>query len=294
MNFFIAEIINAIKLGSIYALIAIGYSIVYSILGLINFAHGDLMMVAVYSLWVLMNLKIPFALAVILAVIITMLLAIITERVAYRPLLNNGEETLIITSLAVSILLQSISQAVFGIDNKALKVPVFFTKRIQIADFTVSVMNFVILAVTIVSVIVLAFILKKTRIGLAMRAIKDNSLAADFMGINRKAVIVAAFGIGSALAALAGITYTGEYVSFDPQMGFMLGIKAFIAAVIGGLGSITGAALGAFVLAFLEIFFAGYLPDSIASYQTVFVFLILILVLLVRPDGLLGKNAKRS
>jgi branched-chain amino acid transport system permease protein len=294
MNFFIAEIINAIKLGSIYALIAIGYSIVYSILGLINFAHGDLMMVAVYSLWVLMNLKIPFALAVILAVIITMLLAIITERVAYRPLLNNGEETLIITSLAVSILLQSISQAVFGIDNKALKVPDFFTKRIQIADFTVSVMNFVILAVTIVSVIVLAFILKKTRIGLAMRAIKDNSLAADFMGINRKAVIVAAFGIGSALAALAGITYTGEYVSFDPQMGFMLGIKAFIAAVIGGLGSITGAALGAFVLAFLEIFFAGYLPDSIASYQTVFVFLILILVLLVRPDGLLGKNAKRS
>ena len=213
---------------------------------------------------------------------------------AYRPLLNNGEETLIITSLAVSILLQSISQAVFGIDNKALKVPVFFTKRIQIADFTVSVMNFVILAVTIVSVIVLAFILKKTRIGLAMRAIKDNSLAADFMGINRKAVIVAAFGIGSARAALAGITYTGEYVSFDPQMGFMLGIKAFIAAVIGGLGSITGAALGAFVLAFLEIFFAGYLPDSIASYQTVFVFLILILVLLVRPDGLLGKNAKRS
>ena len=294
MNFFIAEIINAIKLGSIYALIAIGYSIVYSILGLINFAHGDLMMVAVYSLWVLMNLKIPFALAVILAVIITMLLAIITERVAYRPLLNNGEETLIITSLAVSILLQSISQAVFGIDNKALKVPDFFTKRIQIADFTVSVMNFVILAVTIVSVIVLAFILKKTRIGLAMRAIKDNSLAADFMGINRKAVIVAAFGIGSALAALAGITYTGEYVSFDPQMGFMLGIKAFIAAVIGGLGSITGAALGAFVLAFLEIFFAGYLPYSIASYQTVFVFLILILVLLVRPDGLLGKNAKRS
>ena len=294
MNFFIAEIINAIKLGSIYDLIAIGYSIVYSILGLINFAHGDLMMVAVYSLWVLMNLKIPFALAVILAVIITMLLAIITERVAYRPLLNNGEETLIITSLAVSILLQSISQAVFGIDNKALKVPDFFTKRIQIADFTVSVMNFVILAVTIVSVIVLAFILKKTRIGLAMRAIKDNSLAADFMGINRKAVIVAAFGIGSALAALAGITYTGEYVSFDPQMGFMLGIKAFIAAVIGGLGSITGAALGAFVLAFLEIFFAGYLPDSIASYQTVFVFLILILVLLVRPDGLLGKNAKRS
>ena len=294
MNFFIAEIINAIKLGSIYALIAIGYSIVYSILGLINFAHGDLMMVAVYSLWVLMNLKIPFALAVILAVIITMLLAIITERVAYRPLLNNGEETLIITSLAVSILLQSISQAVFGIDNKALKVPDFFTKRIQIADFTVSVMNFVILAVTIVSVIVLAFILKKTRIGLAMRAIKDNSLAADFMGINRKAVIVAAFGIGSALAALAGITYTGEYVSFDPQMGFMLGIKAFIAAVIGGLGSITGAALGAFVLAFLEIFFAGYLPDSIASYQTVFVFWIVILVLLVRPDGLLGKNAKRS
>lgn len=292
MNFFLAEFINAAKLGSIYALIAIGYSIVYSILGLINFAHGDLLMVATYALWLLMSAGIPFIPAALLAIVVTVIFGVLIERIAYRPLRNYGEETLIVTSLAVSIFLQSVCQLLFGSDNKAMIAPEYFSRRIAFGDVSLSVMNVIIFIVTIALIIGVSLVLKKTKLGMAMRATADNAVAADLMGINRNKVVTFAFVIGSVLAALAGIMYSSEYVSFSPTMGFMLGVKAFIAAVIGGLGSFGGAAAGGFILGFLEIFFAGYLPDGIASYQTAFVFLVLILVLLVRPDGLFGSNSK--
>ncbi len=295
MDFFLAELLGALKLGSIYALVAIGYSVVYSIMGLINFAHGELLMIATYSLWGLMVLGLPFPLAALLAIVITASFGILIERVAYRPLRGHGEETLIITSLAVSVFLQSICQTIFGPNNRALQVPAVFSKKFTVGGVNITVMNLVIFAVTAVLILGVSLVLKKTSLGMAMRACADNSMAADLMGIDRNKVIVFAFGMGSVLAALAGMLYSGEYVSFSPTMGFMLGIKAFIAAVIGGLGSFGGAAVGGFILGFLEIFFAGYLPDKVGSYQTAFVFLILILVLLVRPNGIFGSAAgKRS
>ena len=295
MDFFVAELLNAVKLGSIYALVAIGYSVVYSIMGLINFAHGELLMIATYSLWGLMVLSVPFPLAVVLAVAITAAFGILIERIAYRPLRNHGEETLIITSLAVSVFLQSICQTIFGVNNQALQLPAVFSKRFALGGTSISVMNIVIFVVTAALILGVSLLIKKTKLGMAMRACADNSQAADLMGIDRTKVIVFSFGVGSVLAALAGMMYSGEYISFSPTMGFMLGIKAFIAAVIGGLGSFGGAAAGGFIMGFLEIFLAGYLPDGVSTYQTAFVFLILILVLLIRPNGLFGSNGgKRS
>lgn len=294
MSFFIAELIGALKLGSIYALIAIGYSIVYSIMGLINFAHGELMMIATYSLWCLLAIHVPFGIAVVLAIIITVVFGLLMERIAYRPLRNHGEETLIITSLAVSVFLQSICQSIFGPSNKSLLLPEFFSKQYAIGSANITTMNIIIFVAAIVLIVAVGLILKNTKLGIAMRACADNSKAASLMGIDRNKITVFAFVIGSILAAIAGIMYTGEYVSFSPTMGFMLGVKAFIAAVIGGLGSFTGAAVGGFLFGFMEIFFAGYLPDSISSYQTGIVFIVLILLLLVRPNGLFGKSVERS
>ncbi|MBQ9031482.1 MAG: branched-chain amino acid ABC transporter permease [Parasporobacterium sp.] len=295
MGFFVAQLISAIKLGSIYALVAIGYSIVYSIMGMINFAHGELLMIATFALWSLLNAGLSFGLAVILSILITVLFGVLIERVAYRPIRKAGESTQIITSLAVSIFLEAVCQAIFNSSSKALIIPEFFSRTFKIYGATVSVIDVVTFASTVILTIVVVLILQKTRIGKAMRAVSDNPEASDLVGIDKNKVITVAFIIGSVLAAFAGILYSGKYTSFSNDMGFMLGVKAFIAAVLGGLGSLTGAVAGGYIMAVLEVFFSGYLPQGTASFQTTFTFLVLILVLLVRPNGLFGSNNwKRS
>ena len=295
MGYFTAQLISAVKLGSIYALVAIGYSIVYSIMGMINFAHGELLMIATFSLWVLLNAGIPFAGAVALAIVITALFGILIERIAYRSIRNAGESTQIITSLAVSIFLEALCQAIFNSSSKALIIPDFFSRTFRILDTTVSAIDMVTLACTVVLTLAVVLIVHRTAVGKAMRAVADNMEAADLMGIDKNRVITVAFVIGSVLAAVAGILYSGKYTSFSNDMGFMLGVKAFIAAVLGGLGSMTGAVAGGYIMAVLEVFFSGYLPRGVGSYQTAFTFLVLILVLLVRPNGLFGSsNRQRS
>ena len=297
MGFFTAQLISALKLGSIYALIAIGYSIVYSIMGMINFAHGELLMIATFAAWVLINAGLPFGIAVILAIIITVIFGVLIERIAYRPIRNAGESTQIITSLAVSIFLEAVCQAVFNSSAKALIIPSFFSNTIKFTAFgtniTVTVIDLVTFGMTILLTVIVALIINKTKIGCAMRAVEDNPEAADLMGIDRNKVITVAFIIGSTLAAVAGILYAGKYTSFSYDMGFMLGVKAFIAAVLGGLGSLTGAVAGGFLMAILEVFFSGYLHGGIGAYQTTFTFLVLIVVLLFRPNGLFGSSRRK-
>ncbi len=294
MVFFVGELISALKLGSIYALVAIGYSIVYSIMGMINFAHGELLMIATYALWVFMNMGIGFWPGSFLAIALTVCAGILIERIAYRPIRNDGESVQIISSLAVSIFLESMCRAIFNASGKALIIPAYFSKTFKILQTNVSVIDLVTFILAIGMTAAVSIFLKKAKIGKAMRAVEDNPTASDLMGIDRDKVIMAAFAIGSLLAAIAGILYSGKYTSFNYDMGFMLGVKAFIAAVLGGLGSIYGAVLGSYLMAVLEVFFAGYLPDSITAYQTVFVFMVLIVVLLVRPEGILGSSVKRS
>lgn len=293
MGYFTAQLISAVKLGSIYALVAIGYSIVYSIMGMINFAHGELLMIATFSLWVLLNAGVPFAGAVALAIVITAVFGILIERIAYRSVRNAGESTQIITSLAVSIFLEALCQAIFNSSSKALIIPDFFSGTFEVLGTTASVIDAVTLACTAVLTVAVVLIIHRTPMGKAMRAVADNMEAADLMGIDKNRVITAAFVIGSVLAAVAGILYSGKYTSFSNDMGFMLGVKAFIAAVLGGLGSLTGAVAGGYIMAVLEVFFSGYLPRGVGSYQTAFTFLVLILVLLVRPNGLFGSSSRQ-
>jgi len=293
MGYFTAQLISAVKLGSIYALVAIGYSIVYSIMGMINFAHGELLMIATFSLWVLLNAGLPFVWAVVLAIAITALFGILIERIAYRSIRKAGESTQIITSLAVSIFLEALCQAIFNSSSKALIIPDFFSTTYQVFGTTVSMIDAVTLACTIILTIAVVLIIHRTAMGKAMRAVADNMEASDLMGIDKNRVITAAFVIGSVLAAVAGILYSGKYTSFSNDMGFMLGVKAFIAAVLGGLGSLTGAVAGGYIMAALEVFFSGYLPRGVGSYQTAFTFLVLILVLLIRPNGLFGSSDRQ-
>lgn len=293
MSFFLGCLLSGLKLGSIYALIAIGYSIVYSILRLINFAHGDLLMVATYGAWILISYHLPLVVALFGSVLITVLFGLLIERIAYRPLRNAGEEATLITSLAVSIFLQNLFMMIFGTKNQAFQLPDFFSQRVEIASYSISRMNGLIFIVTGVLIALVSFLIRKTRLGMAMRACSDNSQAARLMGIDINQVVVFAFVIGSSLASVAGIMYSGEYVSFSPTMGFMIGIKAFAAAVIGGIGSFGGAAAGGVILGLLEISFACYLPKGFSPYQTAFVFFTLIVVLLVRPNGLFGISDRR-
>jgi len=290
-GYFLSQLFNGIKLGSVYAMVAIGYSMVYGILRLINFAHGDIMTVGVYTILVLFTTYgMPLWLTIIISVILSIIVGLTAERVAYRPLRSSGEETTLISSLAVSILIQNIIVMVFSPQRVAFHLPDYLSKLHTFGTVRLSTMNIITFVAVFVILIALSYMIKNTRIGMAMRACSDNMNAARLMGINITTIIVIAFAIGSALAALSGLMLAGEYKTIDPLMGFVPGLKAFCAAVLGGIGSLGGAVLGGFILGIIEMLFAGLMPTEITPYRDAFVFLVLILVLLVKPNGILGSN----
>lgn len=290
-EYVINQLINGLKLGSVYAIVAIGYSIVYGILRLINFAHGDILTVGAYvALTLMVSFGVPIWLTILLAMLFAVVLGVFIERVAYRPLRSASEETTLVSSLAVSTFIQNFIMVFFSEQRKAFQFPEWLTSIHTYGFVRLSNMNIVIFTATFVILIALSLIVKKTRIGMAMRACSDNQRAAALMGININVVVVFAFAVGSALAALAGIMLAGEYKTVDPLMGFAPGLKAFVAAVIGGIGNLSGAVLGAFILGISEMLFAGLLPTTVTPYRDAFVFILLIVVLLVRPNGILGKD----
>jgi branched-chain amino acid transport system permease protein len=290
-GYFLSQLFNGIKLGSVYAMVAIGYSMVYGILRLINFAHGDIMTVGVYTILVLFTTYgMPLWLTIIISVVLSIIVGLTAERVAYRPLRSSGEETTLISSLAVSILIQNIIVMVFSPQRVAFHLPDYLSKLHTFGTVRLSTMNIITFVAVFVILIALSYMIKNTRIGMAMRACSDNMNAARLMGINITTIIVIAFAIGSALAALSGLMLAGEYKTIDPLMGFVPGLKAFCAAVLGGIGSLGGAVLGGFILGIIEMLFAGLMPTEITPYRDAFVFLVLILVLLVKPNGILGSN----
>jgi len=288
---FLSQLFNGIKLGSVYAMVAIGYSMVYGILRLINFAHGDIMTVGVYTILVLFTTYgMPLWLTIIISVALSIIVGLTAERVAYRPLRSSGEETTLISSLAVSILIQNIIVMVFSPQRVAFHLPDYLSKLHTFGTVRLSTMNIITFVAVFVILIALSYMIKNTRVGMAMRACSDNMNAARLMGINVTTIIVIAFAIGSALAALSGLMLAGEYKTIDPLMGFVPGLKAFCAAVLGGIGSLGGAVLGGFILGIIEMLFAGLMPTEITPYRDAFVFLVLILVLLIKPNGILGSN----
>ncbi len=289
MELIFSTLINGLSLGGIYAMIALGYTMVYGIAKMLNFAHGDIIMVGGYVIYVFMALNNPL-LAILMAVIFCVLLGITVEKVAYKPLRGASPLAVLITAIGVSYLLQSLAQIIFGSANKM--VTVYDFGSIKILGATVQVSALVTLAVTVVVMVILTLFVKYTRLGRAMIAVSEDKGAAQLMGINVNGIITITFAIGSALAALAGLFYLLKAPSISPTLGAMPGIKAFTAAVIGGIGSIPGAMLGGILLGIVES--VSYKITAIAPYTDAIEFSILIIILLVRPTGFLGKKRREK
>ncbi|MBP3375668.1 MAG: branched-chain amino acid ABC transporter permease [Clostridia bacterium] len=289
MDIVLSTLINGLSLGGIYAMIALGYTMVYGIAKMLNFAHGDIIMVGGYIIYVFMATNSPL-LAIAMAVIGCVILGITIEKVAYKPLRGASPLAVLITAIGVSYLLQSLAQIIFGSANKM--VTVYDFGSVDILGVPVQISSLVTLAVTTVVMVILTLFIKYTRLGRAMIAVSEDKGAAQLMGINVNRIIMVTFAIGSALAALAGLFYLLKAPSISSTLGAMPGIKAFTAAVIGGIGSIPGALLGGILLGLVESI--SYKIAVIAPYTDAIEFAILIVILLVRPNGFLGKKRREK
>ncbi|MBK6771611.1 MAG: branched-chain amino acid ABC transporter permease [Ignavibacteria bacterium] len=293
MSEFVQQLINGLSLGSIYALIALGYTMVYGILKFINFAHGEIFMLGAYSGFYLANSlgvtspSIPMALLImLLAMIITACIGVIIEKLAYKPLRNSSKLTVLITAIGVSLFLQYTGQLLFGADPKSFPT-IIENVSFNVYGATIGSNQIVVLVSSTLLMIALRVIVMKTKMGIAIRAVSNNLTAASLMGININNVISFTFIIGSALAGAAGILYSINYPSIDPLMGMLPGLKAFIAAVLGGIGNFPGASVGGLIIGLVETFTVGYLSPT---YRDAIAFAILIIILLVKPTGLFGKK----
>lgn len=285
------QFVNALGLGSIYALVAVGLAMVFGILRLINFAHGEVLMLGAFAAYYYAAAALPFWLVAPLAVLTTVLVGLIMERVAYRPLRGAPDVALLLTSLAVSIMLQNLALLVFGSQPQRFPTPAAIEGQIALGGgVQISAVNLTTVGTALALMVALTVFVTRTSLGVSMRATAENALAAQLMGINVTTVVVAAFVIGSGLAGVAGMLWGARVGRIEPLMGFIPVLKAFVATVIGGFGSIPGAVLGAYLLGFGEIFLVALLPGDLTSYRDAFVFAGLILILLLRPQGILGST----
>ena len=276
-----------INLGAMYALLAIGYTMVYGIIKLINFAHGEIFMCgAFFTWWFMTAASLPLPLSALIGILFATLLGVGVERIAYRPLRNAPRFAVVISVLGMSIFLQNMARIIWGAESQVFDVD-FGISPIFIGSVIVPFKKIFILLTSLVLMIALGLFIKKTYLGKAMRATSADREAAEMMGINVNSVITLTFAIGSAMGAIAGILYAINYNSIDPYMGFNAGMKAFAAAVLGGIGNIYGAMFGGILLGIFEGVGAAYISSM---YRDAFAFAVLILVLIFRPQGLLGEG----
>jgi branched-chain amino acid transport system permease protein len=304
MDTFIQQMINGLVLGSMYALVALGYTMVYGVLNLINFAHGDVLMVgamvgvSIIKLLGVIAPGLPGITQVIIAILgaipVCMLVNVVIERVAYRKLRNAPRLAPLITAIGVSILLQVFAQIIWG--RSPIPFPsVMSTTPIEIGGAVISQTQIMLLILAALAMVGLVLLVEKTKMGRAMRATAENPRVAGLMGVDANRVIVATFAIGAALAAIAGVMWAATYSSAQFAMGFLPGLKAFSAAVLGGIGNIYGAMVGGILLGLIESLGAGYIGDLTAGvlgsqYQDIFAFIVLIAVLTLRPSGIMGER----
>ena len=283
----VSQLINGLHLGSIYALVALGYSMVYGIIMLLNFAHGDIIMVGGYVAMLTIAAGVNPIFAVVLAIAACMILAVAIEKVAYTPLRSSPRISLLITAIGVSFLLENLAQNIFGANaqpfpnNKIIK-----TSSLNIGGVQIGVTAIVTIVVSVISMVLLTFLVQKTKRGKAMRDVSEDMGAAQLMGINVNNTITFTFAVGSLLAGIGSILYCCTYPQVSPTMGSMLGLKAFVAAVLGGIGSIPGAMIGGFAIGLAEVLVRAV---GLSDWTDGVVFAILIVVLLLRPTGLLGR-----
>ena len=302
MDIFIQQIINGLVLGSVYALVALGYTMVYGIINLINFAHGEVLMVGAMTSWTVVTVLADSGLPGWLLMLISLVAAIVVctvlnfgiEKIAYRPLRNAPRLAPLITAMGVSLLLQTLALIIWKPNPKPYPI-LLPAEPFHIAGAVINTTQILILVVTALTLAALMFLVHRTKLGRAMRATAENPRVAALMGVKPDVIISATFVIGAALAALAGVMYAANYGSVQHSMGFLPGLKAFTAAVFGGIGNLAGAMLGGVLLGLIEALGAGYigmLTGGVlgSQYQDIFAFIVLIAVLTLRPQGLLGER----
>ena len=289
---FINYLINGVSLGSVYAIIALGYTMVYGIAKMLNFAHGDIIMIGSYVVFVTVSsMGLPPVLGVLLAVAACTLLGVVIERVAYKPLRSASPLAVLITAIGASYFLQNVALLLFGANTKSFT-SVVGNASVQLAEgLSVTVVTIVTVIACVIIMIGLMAFMKYSKAGHAMLAVSEDDGAAQLMGINVNGTSALTFAIGSGLAAIAGVLLCSAYPSLTPYTGSMPGIKAFVAAVFGGIGSIPGAMIGGILLGIIEIFGKAYISSQMAD---AIVFAVLIVVLLVKPTGLMGKNIQEK
>lgn len=286
----VAQLINGLQTGSVYALVALGYSMVYGIIKLLNFAHGDIIMVGAYMVYfAIASFALPPFVAIILAVGVSTLLGVLIEKVAYTPLRSAPRLSLLITAIGISFLLENGAQLVFGADQKSMRPMI--TGTVSMGSINISMAAVVTILVSVAIMILLSFVVNKTKMGKAMRAVSEDMGAAQLMGISLNKTISMTFAMGSALAGVGAVLYLCAYPQASPTMGSMLGIKAFVSAVLGGIGSIPGAMIGGFAIGILEALVAA---AGFSMWKDAAVFLVLIIVLLFKPTGFLGKKIQEK
>ena len=283
---FLSYLINGISLGSVYALIALGYTMVYGIAKMLNFAHGDIIMVGAFvAYFAISSYHLPVFVAVILSVVVCTVLGVLIEKLAYKPLRQASSLSVLITAIGVSYFLQNSAMLLWGTDTKIF--PTVMSGSLNIGELSVPYLTLVTIAACMLIMVVLTLFINKTKIGRAMRACSEDKGAAALMGINVNRIISITFAIGSGLAAIAAVLLVAAYPSVYPTLGSMPGIKAFTAAVFGGIGSIPGAFLGGLLLGVVENLSRAYISTQLSD---AIVFMVLIVVLLIKPTGLLGKK----
>ena len=284
------QLVNALSVGSLYALIAVGLSLIFGILRLSNFAHGDMMMIGAFATVLLTTSGLSFLPAFLLGIVVAALAGVIIERVAYRPVRGAPDVTMLLTSLALTFILENLGILLFTASPRNFPLPDWMTRLWSLLDGRVTFTNINVLSVglTVISLLFLTWFMRRTTVGLGMRAAAEDLGAAQLVGVRVNRVIVVAFMLASAFAGLAGVLWAAQAGVVDPLMGFTPLLKAFVAAIIGGLGSLPGAVLGGYLLGALEVLIVAFLPPEVSPYRDAIVFGLLIGFLLLRPGGLLN------
>ncbi|RXJ88143.1 branched-chain amino acid ABC transporter permease [Arcobacter sp. CECT 8985] len=291
---FMQQMVNGFSLGSMYALIAIGYTMVYGVLRLINFAHGDIMMVGAFLAYAFISIfHLPFPVAVLLSVVISALVGILTDKIAYKPLREAPRISLLITAIGISFFLENAFTVFAGGVPRPFPVPEYMQNIFNVSGIIFSTSSILVPLVTLILLLGILFVLYKTKYGMAIRALSFDIKTVNLMGIDANKIIAIVFALGSALAAVGGVFWVINYPSVEPMMGVLVGLKAFAAAVVGGIGSVTGAVLGGFIIGFTEVVVVAFFPD-LAGYKDAFAFVFLIFVLLFKPTGIMGKDLEKS
>jgi branched-chain amino acid transport system permease protein len=286
MDIVLQQIVNALSLGGIYALLALGLAVVFSIVRLINFSHGEIMTVGGYGIFASLLFGLPVFVAVIMGIALSVFVAVIMERVAFRPMRGSSVTSLLITSFAVSEILKVLFQNGISARPKPIALPPILSGTLEFSGLTFGIIPLASIFVTLTAVFSMTIFLRRTSMGLAMRAAAEDFTMLRLLGIKANTVVATAFALSGLLAGIAAVVWTAQRGSVDPLMGFFPVLKAFIATVLGGLGSLPGAVIGGFVVGAVEVFSQAFLPDSLSPYRDAIVLSVIIGILILRPDGL--------